>query len=74
VLQKEDEQHRDRSAASSTFLSAFERGQGLSLRTPHHERRSIFDENYVDYFLKRLNSLSKDYPPEVIFNVDETCW
>jgi hypothetical protein len=74
VPEKEDEWHRDRFAASSIVLSAFERRQGLSLRSPHHERRSILNENYVDYLLKRLNSLSKYYQPELIFNMDETSW
>jgi hypothetical protein len=32
------------------------------------------DENYVAYFLERLNSLSNDYPLDKVFNMDETCW
>jgi hypothetical protein len=34
----------------------------------------LIDESYVEYFLGRLNSLSNYYPPERVFNVDETCW
>jgi hypothetical protein len=61
-------------AASTTFLCDFEHGQGFALRTPHHERRTSIDESYVEYFLGRLNSLSNDYPPERVFNMDEICW
>jgi hypothetical protein len=74
VLQKEDERYRERFAASRTFLRDFERRQSLFLRTPHHEQRSALDERDVDYFLMRLNSLSNDVLPELIFNVDETGW
>jgi hypothetical protein len=74
LLQKEDERHRERSVASSTFRRGFEHRQGLALRTPHHERRLALDESYVKYFLGKLNFLSNDDPPELIFNMDETCW
>jgi hypothetical protein len=30
------------------------------------------DESYAAYFLERLNSLSNDYPPDKVFNMDET--
>jgi hypothetical protein len=40
----------------------------------HHERRSAPDKNYVDCFLERLNSLSNDYPLELVLNMDETGW
>jgi hypothetical protein len=74
MLYEEDERHRERFAASNTFLRGFERRQGLSLRTRDHERRSKLGETYVDHFLGRLNSLSNDYPLELIFDMDETCW
>jgi hypothetical protein len=32
------------------------------------------NESYAAYFLERLNSLSIDYPPDKVFNMDETCW
>jgi hypothetical protein len=51
-----------------------ERRQGLSLRTPHKERRTTLDEEYAAYFLRRLDTLSNDYPPDLVFNMDETCW
>jgi hypothetical protein len=48
--------------------------QGLSLRTPHQERRTTLDDRHAAFFLDRLNSLSNDYPPDLVFNMDETCW
>jgi hypothetical protein len=74
VRPDDHERHRERFGASTTFLRAFENGQGLSLRTPHHERRSTLGETYADYSLRRLNSLLHDYPPEFVFDRDETCW
>jgi hypothetical protein len=74
VLQEEDERRRERFAASSVFPPGFERHQVRSLRTPHHKRHSALDEIYADYFVRKLNSLSNDYPPELIFNMDEACW
>jgi hypothetical protein len=74
VRQNDHERHRERFEASTTFLRAFENRHGLSPRTPQHERRSTLDETYVDSFLRRLHSLSHDYPPEFVFNMDETCW
>lgn len=72
--QTDDERHLERFCASSRFLRGLERRQQLSLRTPHKERRTIVDENVATYFLNRLNSLSDDYPPDMVFNMDETCW
>jgi hypothetical protein len=28
----------------------------------------------VIYFLERMNGLLEDYPPELVFNMDETRW
>jgi hypothetical protein len=41
---------------------------------PHKERRTPLDKEYAAYFLNRLNSLSNDYPPDLVFNMNETCW
>jgi hypothetical protein len=32
------------------------------------------DQQYIDSFLSGLNSFSDDYPPEIVFNMDEACW
>jgi hypothetical protein len=66
--------HRERFCASTTFLRDMEHRQGLSLRTPHHERRTTLDEDYTTYFLERLGTLPDTYPPECVFNLDETSW
>jgi hypothetical protein len=55
-------------------LRDFERRQSLSLRTPYDERYSALDKTSVDYFPRRLNSLSNDSLPERISNMDDTCW
>jgi hypothetical protein len=74
VQDNDHERHRERFGASTTFLPGLENRHGLSVRTPHHERRSTLDKTYVDYFLRRLHSLSHDCPPEFVFNMGETCW
>jgi hypothetical protein len=74
ALQTDDERHLERFCASTTFLHDLEKRQSLSLRTPHQERRTVLDEDYATYFLGRLDSLSNDYPPDLVFNMDETCW
>jgi hypothetical protein len=73
-VQSDEERHLERFCASTTFLHDFQARQGLSLRTPHKERRAELDESYAAYFLERLNSLSDDYPPDKVLNIDETYW
>jgi hypothetical protein len=41
---------------------------------PHKERRTPFSKEYDAYRLNRLNNLSNDYPPDLVFNMDETRW
>jgi hypothetical protein len=74
AVQSDDERYLERFCASTTFLRDMEARQGLSLRTPHHERRTTLDDRVVASFLDRLNSLSNDYPMDLVFNMDETCW
>ena len=74
AAQNDDERHLERFCASTTFLRDMEKRQGLSLRSPHHERRTALDEDYSAYFLRRLDTLSNNYPPDLVFNMDETCW
>jgi hypothetical protein len=74
AAQSDEESNFERFCASTTFLHDFQTRQGLSLRTPHKEWRAELDESYAAYFLERLNSPSNDYPPDKVFNMDETCW
>jgi hypothetical protein len=74
AAQADDERHRDRFSASTTFLRDFQKRQRLSLRTPHRERRTTVDPRYSSYYQQRLKYLSSLYPPNMIFNMDETCW
>jgi hypothetical protein len=36
----------------------------------HRGRHTALDESYTTYFLNQLN----DYPPDLVFSIDETCW
>jgi hypothetical protein len=44
------------------------------MRKPHAEKRIEIDEVCKRYFYDRMNALYEDYLPELIFNLDETCW
>jgi hypothetical protein len=72
--QDDDERNLERFCASPTFLHDLERGQGFCLRMLHKERRTLLDEEYTACFLNQLNGLSNDYPPDLVFNMDDTCW
>jgi hypothetical protein len=41
---------------------------------PHAEKRTAIAEDYAKWFCERMNTLPQDYPPELVFNMDETCW
>ena len=64
----------DRFTASNRWRKRFLDEKVLSLRTPHTERRTTIDEDYVAFFLSRMESLKDDYPPSRVVNFDETCW
>jgi hypothetical protein len=74
IAPPDDEHHLACFCASSTFMRDMETRQGLSLRTPHQERRTCLNQDYAASFLDRLNNIHSDYPPELVFNMDETCW
>jgi hypothetical protein len=74
AAQSDDERHLERFCASTTFLLDMKAWHGLSRRIPHQERRTTLDDRHVASFLDRLNSLSNDSPPDLAFNMDETCW
>jgi hypothetical protein len=74
AAQNDDERHLGRFCEWPTFLHDLERRQGLCLRMPHKERRAPLDEEYAAYLLNPLNNFSNDYPPDLVFNLDETCW
>jgi hypothetical protein len=50
-----------------------ERHQEFSLRIPYQERRTSLDESYAAFFVDRLNRLSNNYTPDLVFNMDKTC-
>jgi hypothetical protein len=66
--------HTQRFCASHSWASGFEKRWRLSLRTPHHERRTKVSEAATNAFLQRLNEIPNEYPLDLIFNMDETAW
>jgi hypothetical protein len=66
--------HVERFCASSRFIDGFLDRHKLSLHAPHVERRCNIDPTFATEFLRRLNECPQDYPPDRVFNFDETCW
>jgi hypothetical protein len=64
----------ERFCASSTWVDDFMERCGLCLRFPHPERRCKVDQLLVQQFNARLRTASGQYPPNRIFNFDETSW
>jgi hypothetical protein len=69
-----DEFRRNRFCALSRFLRGLEKRHGLTMRKPHTEKRTGIDEAYARYVCDRMNALCRDYPPKLVFNLDETYW
>jgi hypothetical protein len=69
-----DEFRRDRFCASSRFLCSLKRRHNLTMRRPHAEKFSTIDDGYTNYFCERTRTLQEDSPPELVFNMEETCW
>jgi hypothetical protein len=44
------------------------------MRNPYAEKHITIDADYAAYFRERMSALPEDYPPELVFNMDETCW
>jgi hypothetical protein len=61
-------------SASTRWAQGFQKRWGLSIRKPHHERRTEVSQDIVEAFLSRLATLAQDYPQERVFNMDETAW
>jgi hypothetical protein len=40
---------------------------------PHAEKRSTVDNGDANYFRERMRTPQEDYPPELVFKMDETC-
>jgi hypothetical protein len=74
AAEADDDRRLERVCASPTFVHDTQTHQGLSLRTPHQESRTALNESYATYFLNQLNDRANDYPPYLVFNMDETCW
>ena len=60
--------------AGRTFVKNFLQRQGLSMRSPHVQRRTKPDDEKVAQFLTEIYMASAELPAGLIFNVDETCW
>jgi hypothetical protein len=44
------------------------------MRKPHAEKPTTRDVDHATYFRERTNIFPEDHPPELVFNMDETCW
>jgi hypothetical protein len=64
----------ERFSASPHYIGDFLERYDLKLRTPHEDRRPDVSEDAVARFLERYNSMQNDYPPDKVYNFDETCW
>ena len=60
--------------AGRTYLKKFMKRHGLSLRVPHVRRRTAPDDEKVAEFLLNVDAVRDQFPENLIFNVDETCW
>ena len=47
---------------------------GFSFRSPHVKRRSTPNDWIVASFLAQMESVTEQFTPELIVNIDETCW
>ena len=60
--------------AGRTYLKKFLKRHGLSLRVPHVRRRTAPDDEKVAEFLLDVDAVRDQFPENLIYNVDETCW
>jgi hypothetical protein len=43
------------------------------MRKSPTEKRTTIDADYATYFRERMPAVPEDYPPELVFNIDERC-
>ena len=60
--------------AGRTYLKGFLKRHGLSLRVPHVRRRTAPNDEKVAEFLLDVDAVREQFPENLIYNVDETCW
>lgn len=60
--------------AGRTYVKNFLQRQGLSMRSPHVQRRAKPDDEKVAQFIEDIDLASAELPESRIYNVDETCW
>ena len=56
------------------LVDGFLERHGLSLRVPHVKRRTSPNDQAVAAFLAQMDAVMDQFPPCLIFNIDETCW
>jgi hypothetical protein len=64
----------DRFCASGCWLNGFMARPHFSLQTPHPEHWASIGQDSAECFLGGLEKVKLKYPPNRIFNFDETCW
>ena len=57
-----------------SLIDNFMRRHGFSFRVPHIKRRTAPNDHIIATFLGQMDAVKAQFPPQLIFNVDETCW
>ena len=56
------------------YVDGFLARNGLSLRAAHLKRRTAPDDTVIAQFVDRMGLVMNQFPPQLVVNVDETCW
>ena len=67
-------QHGLQVKIGDSLINNFMRRHGFSFRLPHVKRRTAPNDQIIASFLGQMDAVKAQFPPELIFNVDETCW
>ena len=59
---------------SDGLLLGFMECFNLSSRVPHMKRRTNPNDEQVSHFLENMELVNLQFPHDLIFNIDETCW
>jgi hypothetical protein len=73
TLDQQDVQ-AEKFSASSRFVDGFMERHDLTLRTPHEERRPTENPLFTQIYHSDVAQAKENYPPNRIFNFDETSW
>ena len=66
--------HGNDFVAGRSLVRNFLTRNNLSMRRPHVKRRTAPDDSAISEFLARMDLVRMQFPPQLIINMDETCW